>query len=700
MTSKISSSKLFGRELRQLSWLAAVQAVVYLMMIPFRALIALSAMSSGNPSAADKLNTLCRQIGFDRLENVLMVLIAGIICGMCVFSYVHSSVKVDLYHSLSIKREKLFLIKYAAGFVTFAVPYAAASMLGVLGGALYGAFRWRLILEMAVCTLQHMLFFLCSYSGTILAVMMTGKIVTSVCAVAVLFGYLPTCWLILQAYVSNFLSTSMQLQALFDKNMGNFLRYTSPWAFCIFWENGETGSRISYGLTGMWPGITGICELTAVFVLLTLAALALYHRRRSEVCGAALAFHRLEGVIKILLAVLAAQVAALVASELGSTLWEISFILLFSALGCMVMEFIYRWDIHLVLQHKGHIVISAVLASLIFFPIRYDVLGYNSYLPEKDEISEMAVQSLYNTYTYPEATEQKKSAKNKTESQKELDYLECDQIDTLYPLAENGVKFVKKSLENDYSFEEATVPVKLKYHLKDGKEVYRYYEVSEKTYLAAMDKLLSDRQYKEKYYPILGMDAKEIYEIEAECYQQNFPELTKYYPVSMAESTSYAEVQVEMETETETETDTDMAETKSGTKAGAVQDAADSQSEAAETESETDESTSDAESETAETDFWAEIMTTDGTYTDYGVQIEIPQSKKAEFLAAYRKDLETLPYEKLYAAMNALEVQLQSKRQTYEYDRYPLSQDFTNTVYVLEEIAKENAASDLDVVYG
>lgn len=698
MTSKISSSKLFGRELRQLSWLAAVQAVVYLMMIPFRALIALSAMSSGNPSAADKLNTLCRQIGFDRLENVLMVLIAGIICGMCVFSYVHSSVKVDLYHSLSIKREQLFLIKYAAGFVTFAVPYAAASMLGVLGGALYGAFRWRLILEMAVCTLQHMLFFLCSYSGTILAVMMTGKIVTSVCAVAVLFGYLPTCWLILQAYVSNFLSTSMQLQALFDKNMGSFLRYTSPWAFCIFWENGETGSRISYGLTGMWPSITGICELTAVFVLLTLAALALYRRRRSEVCGAALAFHRLEGVIKILLAVLAAQVAALVASELGSTLWEISFILLFSALGCMVMEFIYRWDIHLVLQHKGHIVISAVLASLIFFPIRYDVLGYNSYLPEKDEIAEMAVQSLYNTYTYPEATEQKKSAKNKTESQKELDYLECDQIDTLYPLAENGVKFVKKSLENDYSFEEATVPVKLKYHLKDGKEVYRYYEVSEKTYLAAMDKLLSDRQYKEKYYPILGMDAKEIYEIEAECYQQNFPELTKYYPVSMAESTSYAEVQVEMETETETDTDT--AETKSGTKAGAVQDAADSQSEAAETESETDESTSDAESETAETDFWAEIMTTDGTYTDYGVQIEIPQSKKAEFLAAYRKDLETLPYEKLYAAMNALEVQLQSKRQTYEYDRYPLSQDFTNTVYVLEEIAKENAASDLGVVYG
>ena len=211
-----------------------------------------------------------------------------------------------------------------------------------------------------------------------------------------------------------------------------------------------------------------------------------------------------------------------------------------------------------------------------------------------------------------------------------------------------------------------------------------------------MNKLLDDRQYREKYYPILGMDAKEIYEMVAECYQQNFPELTKYYPVSMAESTSYAEVQVEMETETDT------AEAESGTKADAVQNAADSQSEAAETEGKTDGNMSEAESETAETetDFWAEIMTTDGTYTDYGVQIEIPQSKKAEFLAAYRKDIETLPYEKIYVAMNALEVQLQSKRQTYEYDRYPLSQDFTNTLQVLEEIAQENAAADLGVVYG
>lgn len=154
----------------------------------------------------------------------------------------------------------------------------------------------------------------------------------------------------------------MELQALFNISTGCFLRYTSPWAFCILilWESEGVSGQIPYGLTGRWPGITQLCELTAIFVLLTLTALALYRRRRSEVSGAALAFHRLEGEIKILL---------------------------------------------------------AVLAALIFFPIRYDVFGYNTYLPAKEETAGMAVESSESRFTYPEAVQQKKSAKNKSTSQ-------------------------------------------------------------------------------------------------------------------------------------------------------------------------------------------------------------------------------------------------------------------------------------------
>ena len=126
--------------------------------------------------------------------------------------------------------------------------------------------------------------------------------------------------------------------------------------------------------------------------------------------------------------------------------------------------------------------------------------------------------------------------------------------------------------------------------------------------------------------------------------------------MSIAEATSYADdVQVETETETELQ---------------------------------------------AEDSYWSEIAVTDGTYTDYGVQIEVPQAKKDEFLAAYRKDMKTLSFAQIYTAMNALQVQTQSNRGTYDYDRYPLSQNFTNAVRVLEEIAQEDNTEDFSVVYG
>ena len=675
MTSKISCSKLFGRELRQLAWLMAVQAVVYLLLIPFRVLLSMSVLLSGDATAQDKLNTLCLQIGNDQPGNVLVILAAGVICGLCVFSYVHSTIKTDLYHSLSLKRETLFAVKYAAGAVTFVVPYAAAQALGLLAGAMYGAFTPMLIAEIAVCTLQQTLFFLCSYYGTILAVMMTGKMVTSVCAVAVLIGYCPMFWLLGVAYVQSFLNSSMQISSMTESATGSVLRCTSPWAFCFFWGSGPEVSQISYGLTGWWPSIAGLCQLISIVALTSVLALMLYRRRKSEAAGAALAFGKLEGLVKVLLAVPAALIAGLVGSELHSVIWEIVFIVLFASLACMVMEFIYRWDIHQVLQHKGHIAVSVVLASLIFFPFRYDIGGYNSYLPEKDALASMAVQGVDSTYTYPEVQKQE-DEKEKSEEQKNLDYLECGQIDALYKLAENGVEFAQKTLLDDYSYDGETVAINLKYHLKNGKEVYRRYDVNRELYLETMEKLMQDDQYKERYYPILSMEPKEIYQMTAECYQENFPGLMRYYPVTISSSISYAE-----ETETEKTEETKLEQLPE-----------------VQTQEETEKETAVPEEDE---DYWSEITMWDGTNMDYGIQIQIPQANKAEFLEAYRKDMMTLTFTQIYNALNSLEVQLQENRQTYIFDRYPLNENFKNTARVLQKIAQGGEdGENFSVIYG
>ena len=117
------------------------------------------------------------------------------------------------------------------------------------------------------------------------------------------------------------------------------------------------------------------------------------------------------------------------------------------------------------------------------------------------------------------------------------------------------------------------------------------------------------------------------------------------------------------------------------------------------------EDTEETEKETAvpeeDEDYWSEITMWDGTNMDYGIQIQIPQANKAEFLEAYRKDMMTLTFTQIYNALNSLEVQLQENRQTYIFDRYPLNENFKNTARVLQKIAQGGEdGENFSVIYG
>ncbi|MFR3320019.1 MAG: hypothetical protein ACLTSZ_01145 [Lachnospiraceae bacterium] len=80
-------------------------------------------------------------------------------------------------------------------------------------------------------------------------------------------------------------------------------------------------------------------------------------------------------------------------------------------------------------MHKWHIAVSVGMALVIFFGFRYDVLGYNTFLPAQDEVASMAVRSLFTAWSYPV---QEKA--NRNDEQLALDYLEnTANVDLLYP---------------------------------------------------------------------------------------------------------------------------------------------------------------------------------------------------------------------------------------------------------------------------
>lgn len=506
MTSKISFSKLTFDEFRKLTWLFAIQLLGFGILMPGRVWMALA--SHANTVKRYDLGPefrliFCQNAGLGRVEILTAVLFAGVFCALSTFSYVHSSVKLDFWHSLPIRRERLFAVKYLAGTLTFAAAYVLCQILTMLIGVSYGAVNQQILLEMCLAALQNLLSFLCSFAGTLVAIMLTGKTLTAVFAVIVMLGYAPV-----------IMCMVMMLQEAFFPNVVNCtylsgteqLLYTSPWTFCYEIYMKGNGTALT-GPDAVMPGIGWLCQLLAVAVIFSVAAVLLYRIRRSEAAGSALAFRRTEGLIKLLLAIPGTIFATILANSFtDSTLVTLLILLLSGMIFCMIMEFIYRWDIHQILQKKMHMVITWAAAAVIFVFCYFDVAHINTYLPEKEKLATIAIEEGY--YRYNMVDGESYSLK------KRLKNLETDQIDVLYQVAENGVKNSDRLFDAD----QICVSVNLKYHLKNGREIYRSYIVDEDVYLDAMDQLMADSSYREKYYPISQWTKEQMTYVNGYCW--------------------------------------------------------------------------------------------------------------------------------------------------------------------------------------
>ena len=666
MTSAISFTKLIRTERKQLMWLTALQAVAFTLVVPLFVLMNMAATLEDQKTAwadADAgvmLDVLGTSIGLDRYPDVMLTLVFGVIAALGAFGYVHSREKLDFYHSLPLRRERFFLVRSVAVVETYAGTYALALVCGLLVGGLYHAFSVKVLLEVVVTFGRNLLFFCCSYAGALVAVMLTGKLLTTICALAVFFGYLPMLLIVVIGYfVDSFLTTCMNTEWLWVSNSSQTLKFTSPWAFCMLWGDGREVGAV--GVTGRWPSITGICQLVAITVLLFCLALVLYRYRRSEAAGNALAFQRLEGVVKILIAVPVALVCAiLIHSVIPSVLWELAAILISGTLFCFLMEFIYRWDIRQILMHKWHIAVSVGLALVIFFSFRYDVLGYNTYLPARDEIASMAVRNLYTSWSYPV----KKKA-NRNDEQLALDYLENAHVDLLYPLAENGVENQRIKQKNSEDYLDDTMWVDVKYTLKNGKEIYRSYEVAYERYSQCMEKLLADTEYRRQMYPILTWDADQVVGISGNFYQGDIPELYSYADIQVVpgETTDMAQSISEPETETEWIPDQFAA----------------------------------ADLEAAETAAQEDSLLTEGASShtmgaDLSLYIDVPVKDLEAVLEAYQKDLSMLSFSEIDETHCVLRFQRREQEgSSWEMEQYPISGNFKNTIQLLAKLVEEQS---------
>lgn len=308
------------------------------------------------------------------------LLLGAFLAGLLFFSYLHSRKRVDLFHSLPLSRPQLFTINYTAGALSVLLPYLINLLLTILVVVCMGlgaALHWPTIL---LGLGMNILFFLAIYTVVVLAAMMTGQFVIQFMTSLFLLGVVPLA-----------LSFSYFLGKIFYPTW-----YTGlvNWTEVILSTSPLT--RWILGISSQDAFFTGrTVLLLAILTLLTgLLALLLYRRRPSEVAAQALAFPILRPIIKYPTMVLSMAGVGLAFYEIGqkSIIWFMIGAVLAGLISGQILEVLYRFDFSAVRSK----LLAGLICTVLFCGVCglgfLDVTGYNTYLPQKEDVAKVEIQ--------------------------------------------------------------------------------------------------------------------------------------------------------------------------------------------------------------------------------------------------------------------------------------------------------------------
>ncbi|MBQ8039909.1 MAG: hypothetical protein IJ274_08595, partial [Lachnospiraceae bacterium] len=243
-----------------------------------------------------------------------------------------------------------------------------------------------------------------------------------------------------------------------------------------------------YMIDKYWNEELGLAATAAGLLGFAAAVLALaywcYKKRPSELAGSAMTFHAIKPVIKIGISVPVAIVAGMATAGLmeysplddsGSPFFPILLGALFVILSNALIQVIFEADIRGMLHKKRDILVTAILTLVIMFVFRYDMIGFDSYIPKLEKIeSAMMVTDTNQRYSRVYYDENMKQL-NKEEYLDKYMYLTGEDVANVRDLALYSIEQYQK-YPNRRAFidaEQEHSDVIYKFRLKNGQTVVR-----------------------------------------------------------------------------------------------------------------------------------------------------------------------------------------------------------------------------------
>ena len=217
MTSNISFFSMVKSDLKRRIWVTALLFLSLFAALPLSGMMYIdgqaSQLSSKYITLEQMIENLAHFAGPTNVGMYIIVIGGSVLTAFTGYAYLHSSRKLDLFHSLPVTREKLFFVQYVSGILVFALPYAVNLVLFLIVCIIKTVCTAAVLGSLAAGVILHFLYFLLFYQVAIIAILLTGRILVSLLGLGVIQGYAILFWQVTLGYCNAFFDTFYQSQS-------------------------------------------------------------------------------------------------------------------------------------------------------------------------------------------------------------------------------------------------------------------------------------------------------------------------------------------------------------------------------------------------------------------------------------------------------------------------------------------------------
>lgn len=516
--------ELFSRRI----WAAVISWLFFLLYYPAGVIMLITGVQArsqyyqytASQARYAAMSAVSKWIGLEQ-SGVWGVVLLAVMIALEGYAYLNNRRKLDFYESQPVPQNTRFWAVYVNGLLLYIVPYLCSLVLSIAVAAGMHAMSGPIAMNGLYAFIRVSLLFLAVYSTAILAVMLTGNLVVAGGITIVFLGFEAVLRYVLYHYAS------MLLRTFYSDGMKETL-FSCIGTYCQFlntdiWREGMITTEESFRIYGIYniqiptieflgkvfvQGWTFDFRLLMLWAVTTVIAFICYRKRQTESAGQALAFSVIRFPLKLVVGIPAALFVGKlltdmynVSRESAATAITIFGIALTAViLGC-AMEILYDFNIRSVFRRFWQAALAGAAAALVFCIYRFDLTGYDLYVPAVDKVESAALigedanrgyvdsdlEYLYDSYAFLNSR------------------MKLTDIEAVEKIAlagqRNRVEHDGQSYQygsGDAKGWEATVF----YHMKDGSTLARSitipYDMDEQT----MNAVVGSKAYKEAIYEI------------------------------------------------------------------------------------------------------------------------------------------------------------------------------------------------------